>query len=227
MGLRGRSVWVCAGAPAAGAAIARSLAEAGARVLLHSAPEQALAAEQAIEALVRSGGAVEIVAGDLHSREQIERTVEDLWRTAGSLYGLVVQPPAAPPRRFEDLDQAAWHTALDTWLRTPFFLAQCVAPRMASAGGGRIVHVVATGRPATASITDRATRRGLLTMTTGLAKAVGPLVRVSAVVESDDVAFGGQRITAEQLAAAVRFLLDDASGGGGAAFLHLDARSAP
>jgi NAD(P)-dependent dehydrogenase (short-subunit alcohol dehydrogenase family) len=69
-------------------------------------------------------------------------------------------------------------------LRGPFRLAVLIGERMLAAGGGSIINVSSTGavRPTSDIVPYAAAKAGLNAMTIGLAHALGPTVRVNAIM---------------------------------------------
>ncbi len=69
-------------------------------------------------------------------------------------------------------------------LKGPFRLSALIGERMAAAGGGSIINISSSGsvRPAPDMLPYAAAKAGLNALTEGLAKALGPTVRVNTVM---------------------------------------------
>lgn len=131
--LSGRHAFVTGGARGIGAATARALREAGARVTIAGRDEAALAAAaQALEA----DYAVLDLARPATIRTAFERAgpVDILINNAG-------QAGSAP---FGKTDAALWQRMLDVNLSGTFHCTQAALPAMLEAGWGRIVNVAST-----------------------------------------------------------------------------------
>ena len=198
------------GAHALAASIARSLVEAGARVVLHRGTDDE-------DAIGTDAGTGEILRDPLYTAADAEALAAKGWESFGLLTGLVVVCADVSPRRFADTDDD-WQAAMRSALELPFFLTRAVAARMEKAGGGCIVNVIGAG-PAERDepAVNEVTRSGSLTMTLALAKALPATVRVCAVVGSGTDPVGRDAIG---IAHTVRFLLgEDSIGSGG--IVHL------
>jgi NAD(P)-dependent dehydrogenase (short-subunit alcohol dehydrogenase family) len=133
--LQGQTAIVTGGGRGIGAAAARALTAAGARVTVfaRSHPE--------IEAVVRSGGAALAVRGDVAREEDVLNLVAEHERQLGPCdvlvnnAGILVQGPA------EVLSPEDFRLVLDVNLTGAFLCARAVIPGMKARGRGRIVSV--------------------------------------------------------------------------------------
>lgn len=131
--LTGKHALVTGGARGIGAAIARALVDAGARVTI-SGREQAPLAEAA-----RELGAAWIVM-DLARPASIEAAFE----RAGQVDILVNNAGQAGSAPFGKTDAALWQRMLDVNLSGTFHCTQAALPSMLESGWGRIVNVAST-----------------------------------------------------------------------------------
>jgi len=131
--LAGKHALVTGGAKGIGAAIARSLIEAGARVTITGREETTLAATAGE---LGAAWAVMDVARPASIRAAFERAgrVDILVNNAG-------QAGSAP---FGKTDAALWQRMLDVNLSGTFHCTQAALPSMLEAGWGRIVNVAST-----------------------------------------------------------------------------------
>lgn len=131
--LTGKHALVTGGSKGIGAAIARALIEAGARVTITGREEAALAAAAAE---LGAAWAVMDVARPASIRAAFERAgrVDILVNNAG-------QAGSAP---FGKTDAALWQRMLDVNLSGTFHCTQAALPSMLDAGWGRIVNVAST-----------------------------------------------------------------------------------
>jgi pteridine reductase len=213
-----------------GAAIARKVHSAGARVVLHchrSRPEaESLAAELNGE---RAGSCV-VVEGDLTDVAGLARIVEAAARAFGRLDALVNNASSFYATPLGKIDERAWDDLMGTNLRAPLFLAQAAAPRLREAKGA-IVNLVDihAERPLKDFVVYTVAKAGLAGLTRALALELGPEVRVNGVAPGailwpeGGAHFDGaekSRITSqtplarigtpEDVAGAVKYLLFDA-----------------
>ena len=133
--LRGKRALVTGGNSGLGAAMARALGLAGARVVLVARREAALKAVaqqlrgEGIEADTLSADLANVA--DLRAAAQRAGDVDILVNAAG----INLRQP------FAEVTPEAWQTQLALHLGAPFFLTQALAPGMAARGWGRIVNI--------------------------------------------------------------------------------------
>jgi NAD(P)-dependent dehydrogenase (short-subunit alcohol dehydrogenase family) len=212
--LAGQNVLVV-GSHALGLSIARGLAAAGVRGVLHcDAPDGST--------MDHDAASIDVLSDPIGTVEQAEALVTKCWGSFGPLAGRVLVPAEASPDRFAD-DDNDWQLAMRSALKIPFFLARSVAARMEKTGGGCIVNVVGSeprGTPLSLAVNE-VTRAASITMTRALAKALPSQVRVCAVVGSSVTAHEDASGFGSDVAQTVLFLLSGESLGTGVV-VHLD-----
>lgn len=139
--LRQRSALVTGAAAGLGHAIADTLAQAGATVVMHCmrADDAARAAQQAMAA--RHGGRVLLLEADLRDAEQVEAMAG---RALGELARLDIVVNNAVMRHFSpahELPRAHWDEALAVNLSAAFHLARLALPGMLAQRWGRIINI--------------------------------------------------------------------------------------
>ena len=127
-----------------GRAIAEEFAREGAKVAMCSREETAI--EAAAQDIQRKSGnrAILPIAADLSTVEGCESFVELARERFGAIDILIVNAGGPPPGRFDELDDAAWHKAVDLTLFSAVRLTRLVLPRMREQGGGSIVYSTST-----------------------------------------------------------------------------------
>jgi NAD(P)-dependent dehydrogenase (short-subunit alcohol dehydrogenase family) len=137
--LRGRRALVTGGNSGIGAAMARALGLAGARVLLVARREAELEAtarslrDEGIDASALSANLADAAATRAAARAAEERL--------GGIDVLVNAAGVNLRQPFAEITPEAWQTQLALHLGAPFFLTQALAPGMAARGWGRIVNI--------------------------------------------------------------------------------------
>ncbi|MGW3107911.1 SDR family NAD(P)-dependent oxidoreductase [Streptomyces sp. NPDC001100] len=137
----GYGVLVTGAARGIGAAVARRLAEEGARVLVTDA-DPAEAAKTAA-ALRELGLAATAFGCDVADREAVERTVAHAVATFGGLDVLVNSAAHCSPDLplFEDQPDDEWARDIDITLTGPYRCCRAALPHLAASGRGAVVNI--------------------------------------------------------------------------------------
>jgi pteridine reductase len=220
---------VTGGARRIGAQIARRLHGAGYDLAIHyrGAEAEALALKAELDAHRPSG--VLLLPGELGATGVPAALVASVLAHFGRLDGLVNNASAFFPTPIGTTTDAQWQELFDSNARAPFFLAQAAAPALRAARGAIVnmidIHAERGLREHTPYVMAKS---ALAAMTRSLALELAPEVRVNgvapgavlwpeqgkpeaekeAVLRATPLARAG---TPEELAEAVRWLLQDAS----------------
>ena len=176
----GQTILVSGAAAGIGRAIAKRLAEAGARLVLLDFDADGLA--KTVDAI---GEAATGLTGDLCDGEAIDGLVADAWSRAGPIAGLVNCAGVFPNTPALDVSVEEWDRVLDTNLRAPFLMTQAVARRMIDAGiEGAVVNISSSAatlaRPGIPHYGS--SKAGVVQLTKNLAIELAPHgIRVNAV----------------------------------------------
>ncbi|MBO4252953.1 SDR family NAD(P)-dependent oxidoreductase [Streptomyces griseorubiginosus] len=180
----GYGVLVTGAARGIGAAVARRLAEEGARVLLTDADPTEV--EKTAGALRERGLATEALACDVGDRAAVEAAVAHAVDAFGSLDVLVNSAASCTPDTplFEDGPDEAWARDLDITLTGAYRCCRAALPHLAASGRGAIVSIGSVnGRMDFGNQAYSAAKAGLASLTRTLAgRAAGRGVRVNLVV---------------------------------------------
>jgi NAD(P)-dependent dehydrogenase (short-subunit alcohol dehydrogenase family) len=133
-----------------GAAIARSLADAGVDVALSYNASRG-EAEAAAAGIAAAGRRAHIVRANLSNPDDCHALVEEAAATFGRLDLLVNMASVYSSVPFDETDASTWNRVVDVDLRAAFLCARAAVPHMRKQGGGRIVNfadwIAASGRP--------------------------------------------------------------------------------
>ncbi|MFH5822427.1 SDR family NAD(P)-dependent oxidoreductase [Georgenia sp. AZ-5] len=193
-GLRDRVCVVTGGTRGIGAAIARGLAGAGARVVVFGRDPERLD-RFAERTRAEYGAAVLALAVDVADDGGVERAFARVVDTWGTVHALVNNAGVTKVGASLDYDLADWRRILDVNVTGLFACCQQAARVMAGAGGGSIVNIASiasfVGQPERAAYV--ASKSAVLGVTKALAVEWGPLgIRVNAIapgyIETDIVA---------------------------------------
>ena len=137
--LDGRVALVTGASSGIGRAIASTLAEAGARVVLVARGEAELGAAR--EAIVAAGGQAAVLACDLADRDALASCAKAAPRDFGAP-DIVVNAAGINIRKpMLELTADDWDRTMRVNLDAPFFLSQRLAPAMIERGWGRIINI--------------------------------------------------------------------------------------
>jgi 3-oxoacyl-[acyl-carrier protein] reductase len=185
--LTSRVALVTGGASGIGFATARLLAQCGARVAINDRKDSPRLSDAAAE-LKADGLDVVIVAGDVGDPQSVEAVVAETVKQFGRLDYLVNNAGTAqtdtpiPPEAMDRLDEAFWQQILSINLVGPFRCTRAAAAHLKVARGAVVntASFAGFGYPGS-SVAYAASKAGLINLTTNLARALAPDVRVNAV----------------------------------------------
>jgi NAD(P)-dependent dehydrogenase (short-subunit alcohol dehydrogenase family) len=181
--LSGRVALVTGGTRGLGLAIARAFSAAGADVMVASRKEEAcfrVAAE-----LRAGGGRAAGHACHVGHWAEVEHLVEATYREFGRVDVLVNNAGVSPLyATLPEVTEELFDKVIAVNLKGPFRLCALVGERMVTADGGSIINVSSTGavRPTGDIVPYSAAKAGLNALTVGFAHALGPKVRVNAIM---------------------------------------------
>ena len=139
-GLSGRTVVVTGGATGIGAAIATSVARAGARVIVDYvvSPQQAEAFAASLEGM-DTPGSVEAFEADVSDVTQVQGLVAEAVRRYGRLDVLVNNAGVETRHSLLETTEADFDRVLGIDLKGAFFAAQAAARQFVAQGGGGVI----------------------------------------------------------------------------------------
>jgi 3-oxoacyl-[acyl-carrier protein] reductase len=129
---------VTGGSRGIGAAIAKRLAEEGAKVVITYA-QDAAAASAVVKAIERSGGKAIAIQADATNAKAVEDAITEAVTTFGRLDVLVNNAGTAIPKSFEETTLAEMDRVIDINFRGPMVATQAALKHMRS--GGRIIMI--------------------------------------------------------------------------------------
>ncbi|OPL11352.1 MAG: short-chain dehydrogenase [delta proteobacterium MLS_D] len=182
--LDGKIALVTGASRGIGEAIAMTLAEYGAQVILVSRKIDALT--EVAEKIEAEGGTAVAIACNMGRPEQIGELFNEVREGFGRL-DILVNNAATNPYFGEMLgaDEGVWDKTNDVNLKGPFFMIQHAAKLMADGGGGSIVNVASVNgiSPALFQGIYSITKAGMISMTKAYAQELaGMNIRVNALL---------------------------------------------
>jgi NAD(P)-dependent dehydrogenase (short-subunit alcohol dehydrogenase family) len=176
--LSGRVALVTGGTRGLGLAIARAFSSAGADIVVTSRKDDAC---DAVAAELRAAGGRAFACPCHVGRwDDLERLVEAAYREFGRVDVLVNNAGVSPLYpTLSAVSEELFDKVVGVNLKGPFRLSALIGERMAAGDGGSIINISSTGavRP-----TDSAAKAGVNALTVGFADALGPKVRVNAIM---------------------------------------------
>ncbi|HTQ20582.1 SDR family oxidoreductase [Mycobacterium sp.] len=182
--LTGHVVLITGGSRGLGRAMAFGAARCGADVVIASRNmDNCVSAARDIEAETgRSAMPYQVHVGRW---DQLDGLVDAAYDRFGKIDTLINNAGMSPVYdKLTDVTEKMFDAVINLNLKGPFRLAALVGERMVAAGRGSIINVSSTGslRPDGSIIPYAAAKAGLNAMTEGLARALGPTVRVNTLM---------------------------------------------
>jgi len=173
--LHGQVAVVTGSARNIGRAIALTLAEAGAAVVVN-ARTSAAAAEEVAQQIRAAGGRAAVKVGDVADPDQAAALIAAAVAEFGRLDILVNNASLRREVAFADLDYREWREVLATTLDGAYLCSHAACPHLVNAGGGSIINI--GGLSAFTGATRRAhviaAKTGLVGLTRALAHDLAP-----------------------------------------------------
>jgi len=165
-----------------GACIAETLHQRGCDVFLHYHSSSVAVDELAARLNSLRPSSASAVQADLGNDEDIKRLAGVVKSKTGRLDLLVNNASRFFPTKIGNTSPQEWDELMDSNLRGPYFLTQCLVQELAAADGSVVnlldVHAV---RPMPGNAVYCMAKAGLQMMTLALAKDLGPKIRVNGV----------------------------------------------
>lgn len=182
MELKNKIVLVTGAAHRVGRAIALTLAETGADIVVHYHRAEAEARATVVD-LQQAGGQAMAIGADLSQATDIESLFDTVAHAWGGVDVLVNSAATMEAGNVLTLTRPEWERALGLNLTAPFFCAQRAAQSMLARDGGVIINIADIGglEPWAKYPAHSVSKAGLVMLTQVLAKALAPRIRVNAI----------------------------------------------
>jgi pteridine reductase len=175
-------VLITGGAKRVGAATARRLHAAGARLMLHFKSSRQDAEKLQSELNAVRPESVALVQADLLDVAGLPEMVRTTVSQFGRLDALVNNASSFFPTPVGDISVSHWDDLIGTNLKAPLFLSQAAAPHLKKTAGCIVNLTDIHGeRPLKNYVVYSVAKAGLIGLTRSLARELGPEVRVNGV----------------------------------------------
>lgn len=208
-----------------GRALALDLARNGWRIAIHCRNSRGEAEELARE-IVSLGSSATVLECDLADADAVSKLIPRCAEALAPPVCLINNASAFLPDSIAEMSEEIWNTHLDVNLRAPVFLARALYAGLPAGRQGNVINIIdqRVWRLTPEFFSYTISKSGLWTATRTLAQAMAPRVRVNAIgpgpvlksIHQTDDDFAaeaastllGRGPTPEEVAAAVRFILD-------------------
>lgn len=174
---------IAGGARDIGRACAETLAAGGANVVVVYNSSKA-SADEVVATIVKAGGSAIAIAADLTKEGDVTAMIDQTTARFGPKIDILLHVTGGIVARktVPEMDAPFWHSVLDLNLTSLFLMTKAVLPHMS--GGGAIVTLASqAGRDGggPGALAYATAKGGVMSFTRGLAKEVGPGIRVNAL----------------------------------------------
>lgn len=180
--LEGMTALVTGAATGIGSAIAESLAQAGARVVVNHLARAGEAGEL-VSRITATGGVAIAFDADVTSPEQVRNMVDEAEDVLGAIDILVNNAGVIVEKPFLETTEQDWDYVVDTDLKAVFLCCRAVLPSMQRRARGSIINVASElgiiGRELYGPYC--AAKAGVIGLTRSLAREFAPHIRVNAI----------------------------------------------
>lgn len=183
MNLNGKTAIVTGGGRDIGRACAMRLASEGAKVAInyHSSSE---GADSAVAEITAAGGSAFALQGDMTNDADVAALVAETQSQFGEDIGVLVHVTGGLVARktLADMDIDHWNTVMNLNVTSFYMIAKAVTPHMPK-GSSIVSFASQAGRDGggPGAVAYAASKGAVMTMTRGLAKELGPKIRVNTV----------------------------------------------
>ena len=182
--LKGKIAIVTGGSRDIGRQVAVKLAAAGAKVCINYNQNPQLA-DETLQLIKSQNGEAISVQGDMTKSDDVKKLVDACVAAYGNAIHILVNVAGGLMARkpLADLDEAFWDAVINVNLKSAYLVTRAVVPHMTE--GGAIVNFssqAARDGGGAGALAYATAKGGVLTMTRGLAKELGPKgIRVNCV----------------------------------------------
>jgi 3-oxoacyl-[acyl-carrier protein] reductase len=184
MSLQGKVAIVTGGARDIGREVSIKLATAGAKVCINYFGNKQMA-DETLQLIKAAGGEAITVQGDMTKAADVKKVVDACTSTYGNSIHILVNVAGGLMGRkvLADLDEEFWDAVINVNLKSAYLVTRAVVPHMTETGAiVNFTSQAARDGGGFGALAYATAKGGILTMTRGLAKELGPKgIRVNCV----------------------------------------------
>jgi 3-oxoacyl-[acyl-carrier protein] reductase len=184
MSLQGKVAIVTGGARDIGREVSIKLATAGAKVCINYFGNKQMA-DETLQLIKAAGGEAITVQGDMTKAADVKKVVDTCTSTYGNSIHILVNVAGGLMGRkvLADLDEEFWDAVINVNLKSAYLVTRAVVPHMTETGAiVNFTSQAARDGGGFGALAYATAKGGILTMTRGLAKELGPKgIRVNCV----------------------------------------------
>ena len=179
MKLAGKTAIITGGGRDIGRACAVKLASEGANVVINYFASSA-GADSTVAEITAAGGKALALKGDLTSQADVDALISKTVETFGGIDVLVNNAGGLIARKtISDMSLEHWHAVMDLNLTSTFMMVKACLPHLKSGAIVNLASQAARDGGGPGSVAYATSKGAVMTMTRGLAKELGPNVRVN------------------------------------------------
>lgn len=183
MSLQGKTAIVTGGGRDIGRACAMALAEEGANVVINYHSSSA-GADSAVKEITDAGGKAIALQGDMTKQADVDALISASQESFGKEINVLIHVTGGLVARktLSEMDLDHWHNVMNLNTTSLFMMAKAVEPHMTE-GSAIVTFASQAGRDGggPGSVAYASSKGAVMTMTRGLAKELGPRVRVNSL----------------------------------------------
>lgn len=183
MSLQGKTAIVTGGGRDIGRACAIALAEEGANVVINYHSSSA-GADSAVKEITEAGGKAIALQGDMTNQADVDALISASQASFGNEINVLIHVTGGLVARktLSEMDLNHWHSVMNLNTTSLFMMAKAVEPHMTE-GSAIVTFASQAGRDGggPGSVAYASSKGAVMTMTRGLAKELGPRIRVNSL----------------------------------------------